>query len=54
MTREEAIAELKEHQVSGDREIGHMEADDILCALLKEIGYGDVVEEYHKVEKWFA
>lgn len=54
MTREEAIAALKVEQASGDIELAHSSADDILCALLKALGYEDVVIEYEKVDKWFA
>jgi hypothetical protein len=53
-TREEAIALLKKCQEPGDTEAAHAEADDILCALLRDLGYGDVVDEYDKVAKWYA
>lgn len=54
MTREEAIQCLKDEQESGDTEIAHINADDVLCDLLKSIGYGDVVNEYEKIKKWYA
>lgn len=54
MTREEAIECLKHEQKSGDTEIAHGNADDVLCDLLKSLGYGDVVKEYEKVSKWYA
>lgn len=54
MTKEEALAKLAECQKYGDTEIAHSDADDVLCALLNQLGYGDVVAEYHKVSKWFA
>ena len=54
MTRELAIQRLKEYQQSGDTEASHANADDVLCDLLRELGYGDVVEEYERIEKWFA
>jgi len=37
-----------------EEEVAHEQADDILCCLLKEIGYGDVVEIFNKVLKWYA
>lgn len=37
-----------------DTEVAHMKADNILCALLYELGYDEVVKEYDKVSKWFA
>ena len=37
-----------------DIEIYHTLADEVLCAFLRHLGYGDVVDEYEKVEKWYA
>jgi hypothetical protein len=54
MTKEEALAKLAECQKSNDTEVAHSDADDVLCDLLDELGYGDVVAEYHKVSKWFS
>jgi hypothetical protein len=54
MDREDAIEQLKALQVGGDIEAGHGEADDILCRLLISLGYQDVVDEWNKVEKWYA
>lgn len=38
----------------GDIESDHRKADGILCDLLIELGYGDVVKEYYKIKKWYA
>lgn len=38
----------------GPSEWGHIEADDYLCKLLKELGYKNIVEAYKKIEKWYA
>ena len=55
MKREQAIKELKRlHGGDQDVECAHGEADDILCDLLRSLGYEDVVEEWIKVEKWYA
>jgi hypothetical protein len=54
MTREQAIEELKEWQACGDLEIAHGRADKVLCELLKALGCQDVVDEWEKVEKWYA
>lgn len=51
---EEKISQLKKLQQSGDTEIAHSKADDIICELLLELGYEEVVTEYHKIDKWFA
>lgn len=54
MTREQAIAELKDCQKSGDAEAGHSRADGVLIRLLTALGYADVVAEWDKVDKWYA
>lgn len=48
------IAELKSLQGHGDTETAHARADDILCRLLTDLGYPEVVAEYEKIDKWFA
>lgn len=50
----EAISQLKDLQESNDIESAHAEADDILCTVLEVLGYSELVEEYKKVEKWYA
>lgn len=54
MTREKAIAKLKALAGSGDVEAAHGNADDVLCELLRSLGYGDVVNAWDEVEKWYA
>ena len=55
MTREEAINELREcEKMVSDPEGAHSMADDILCKLLISLGYQDVVDEWDKIEKWYA
>ena len=53
MTKEEAIEQLKSIE-SGDTEACHCIADDILCEFLRSLGYGDVVDEWDNVDKWYA
>jgi hypothetical protein len=56
--REAAIIELRDLQRAsngdGDPEIAHQEADELLCALLRSLGFGDVVAEWEKVQRWYA
>lgn len=54
MTKEQAIKELKKAQIGGDHEAGHEAADKVLCEFLISLGHDDVVDQYHKVEKWYA
>ena len=37
-----------------DTEVAHSTADEILCELLLEMGYKDLVDEYNKIDKWYA
>jgi hypothetical protein len=48
-----AIERLKEADLL-DTELGHIKADEILCDLLKSLGYEDVVVEFNKIGKWYA
>jgi hypothetical protein len=52
--RMKALARLKELQPSDDVEAAHSDADDVLCELLKKLGYADVVAEWEAVPKWYA
>ena len=54
MTRKEAIETLKTLAKDLDVEVAHKEADVVLCQLLFTLGYGDVVDEYHRIYKWYA
>ena len=56
MNREQAIAQLNElvRLSQGDTEAGHASADTVLCELLIELGYSDVVDVYNRVDKWYA
>ena len=38
----------------GDEEIGHIECDGVLCDLLNELGFGEIVEIYERQEKWYS
>ena len=45
---------LKVAQGNCDVESAHADADKVLCDLLEALGYKKIVEEYNKVEKWYA
>jgi len=53
MDREEAITKLKKCQCQRDAEAAHLRADEILCELLNELGFDDVVTEYEAVAKLY-
>lgn len=56
MNKQEAIQELEEiaDEFAGDPEAAHMNADQTLCDLLDSLGYGEVVEAWRRVDKWYA
>lgn len=37
-----------------DVEAAHVEADRILCDLLKELGYIEIIKSYENVERWHS
>lgn len=51
---EKYLKRIKHLSESIDPEFAHITADDILCDLLLEIGYKDLVNEFYKIEKWYA
>lgn len=50
----EAIEQMKECVNSGDTEVAHLDADNILCDVLTQLGYKELVDLYEKVKKWYA
>lgn len=50
----EAVAELVILSRGRDIESVHQAADDVLCALLRQLGYDDVCDQWLKVDKWYA
>ncbi len=50
----DAIAKLVALADGDDTEHAHVEADDILCALLIQLGHEDVVTKYLAAPKWYA
>lgn len=51
---EAAVRALAHCQGKSDTESNHSTADEALCTLLRGLGYGDVVDEWERVEKWYA
>ena len=33
---------------------GHEKADELMCELLRELGYGEAVEIFEKMKKWYS
>lgn len=49
-----AVGRLEELKIVADVEIAHLEADDILCALLRKEGHEAVVYAWDDIYKWYA
>lgn len=45
---------MKECVNNSDIELAHLDADDILCDVLTQLGYKELVDLYKKVDKWYA
>jgi len=37
-----------------DTEVAHGDADDLLCMLLKELGFDELVAIFEDMDKWYA
>jgi hypothetical protein len=51
---EHYLALFNNNCTTGDIEYNHIEADEILCDLLKDLGYQDLVNKFRKLKKWYA
>lgn len=58
MTGQEALDAMRaleaENRLARDHERDHVAADDVLCALLRSLGFNALVDSYDKVGKWYA
>ena len=50
----EAVEKMKECVNNSDIELSHLDADNILCDVLTQLGYKELVDLYEKVNKWYA
>ena len=51
---EDYINRIRDLANKRDVEGTHIEADKILCEVLKTLGQSELVEEFEKLEKWYA
>ena len=58
MTKDEALARLrglsKDGRLTEDPEQDHMDADLVLCELLRSMDCCEVADEFVKLEKWYS
>ena len=53
--REDVLSKMISLRKSnGDVEANHSQGDKLLCELLCELGYSDVVAEFQQMTKWYA
>lgn len=45
---------MRQQTKNEDCEAAHHIADDILCDVLIELGYENLVDLFHEVPKWYA
>ena len=55
MTPEEFEKEMQElyDNQGGNEEVFHVEADRLLCKLLKELGYEKGIEIFENADRWY-
>jgi len=53
MIIEEAVNKLKDLQNAEDPAQNHRDADNVLCEVLRFLGYHDLVTEWEKIYKWY-
>ncbi len=54
MTPEEFAAQMRNINRSLDVEGKHGEADDLMCQLLRELGYAEGVVIFEAMDRWYA
>lgn len=54
MTPRKFTIEMKKIAQIDDPEIAHGEADDLLCEVLKKLGYEKGVKVFEDIPKWYA
>jgi hypothetical protein len=57
MTPEEFAARMRElYPQNGvyDNEQAHVRADELMCELLRSLGYGEGVDIFDAAERWYA
>lgn len=54
MTCEEFTAKMLKLQQMKDVEYRHKTMDELMCKLLRQLGYGDGIAVFEKTSKWYA
>jgi len=51
---DEYLSRMKALAKDSDWEAAHSDADDILCEVLRALGYTDLIDYYDKIDKCYA
>jgi hypothetical protein len=56
MTQDEALEKMREivEGTHDDPESTHPDLDDVLCAVLRSLGYDKLIDYYEAQERWFS
>jgi hypothetical protein len=54
MSAEEFKTRMEEIRKEDETEDGHIEADNLMCNLLNELGYGDGIDVFTDMPKWYV
>lgn len=54
MTPQEFRDKMSDALDNWDTETAHANADDLMCRVLRELGYGEGVDIFESTPKWYA
>jgi hypothetical protein len=59
MSKDEYVQKMRElvklsNWDKGDPEISHTEGNKLLCRALRELGWGELADEFEKMDRWYA
>lgn len=54
VTPEDAARRMQEIGNAADPETSHTLADELLCSILQQHGYSEVVTAFRRMTKWYA
>lgn len=46
--------EMRRIDRNDNTEMAHILADELMCKLLRELGYGEGVDIFEKMDKWYS
>lgn len=50
----EALTKMKDATYCPWHEEAHEDADNVLCSMLRKMGYTEIVDIFNKIDKWYA